>query len=152
MIYAIISAVFLIADYITKYFINTNIDLGATFFSIPYLVDFTYVRNTGAAFSMLSGKLPFLSFISVAFCIAVVIYWIIKKPKHPLLCTALSMMFSGALGNAIDRIFYGYVVDFIAVKFIDFPVFNIADIAITLGAVFVIIYLIFFDKDEKENG
>ena len=61
------------------------------------------------------------------------------------------MMFAGALGNAIDRVFYGYVVDFIAVRFIDFPVFNIADMAITIGAALVIIYVIFFDKDTK-NG
>lgn len=148
MIYTIISAVFLIADFLSKYFINNNIALGEKFFSIPYILDFTYVRNTGAAFSMMSGKLSLLSFISIAFCVGVIVYWVIKKPKHPLLCTALSMMFSGALGNAIDRIFYGYVVDFIAVSFVDFPVFNIADIAITVGAVLVIIYLIFFDKDE----
>ena len=151
MIYGIIAALIVIADFLTKYFIKSNVALGDVFFSIPKLVDFTYVQNRGAAFSMFSGRVSVLSVVSIAFCVAVVIYWIVKQPRHPLLCTALSMMFAGALGNAIDRVFYGFVVDFIAVKFIDFPVFNIADMAITIGAAVVIIYVIFFDKDTK-NG
>ena len=151
MIYGIIAALIVIADFVTKYLIKNNISLGSVFFSVPHFFDFTYVQNKGAAFSMFSGKVSVLSVVSIAFCVAVVIYWVIKKPKHPLLCTALAMMFSGALGNAVDRVFYGYVVDFIAVRFIDFPVFNIADMAITIGAALVIIYAIFFDKDEN-NG
>ena len=151
MIYGIVAALIVIADFLTKYFIKSNIALNKVFFSVPKLVDFTYVQNRGAAFSMFSGKVPVLSIISIAFCVGVVIYWAMKKPKNPLLCTAIAMMFAGALGNAIDRIFYGFVVDFIAVRFIDFPVFNIADMAITIGAALVILYVIFFDKDGK-NG
>ena len=151
MIYGIITALIVIADFLTKYFIKNNIALGNVFFSVPKLVDLTYVQNRGAAFSMFSGRVPVLSLISIAFCIGVIVYWVVKKPKSPLLCTALAMMFGGALGNAVDRIFYGYVVDFIAVRFIDFPVFNVADMAITIGAALVIIYVIFFDKDTK-NG
>ena len=65
--------------------------------------------------------------------------------------TSLMLMFAGALGNAIDRIFRGYVVDFIETTFISFPVFNIADIAITVGAVLLIIYILFFDKTENNS-
>ena len=151
MIYGIIAALIVIADFLTKYFIKSNIALGDVFFSVPKLVDFTYVQNRGAAFSMFSGKVPVLSVVSIAFCIAVIVYWIVKKPKNPLLRTAIAMMFAGALGNAVDRIFYGFVVDFIAVRFIDFPVFNIADMAITIGAALIIIYVVFFDKEGK-NG
>ena len=151
MIYGIIAALIVIADFLTKYLIKTNVGLYDVFFSVPKLVDLTYVQNKGAAFSMFSGKVSVLSVVSIAFCIGVVIYWVVKKPKSPLLCTAIAMMFAGALGNAIDRIFYGFVVDFIAVRFIDFPVFNVADMAITIGAALVILYVIFFDKDEK-NG
>ena len=151
MIYGIIAAVIVIADFVTKFFIKNNIAFGDVFFTVPGLVDFTYVRNRGAAFSMFSGRVSVLSVVSIAFCVGVIAYWFIKKPKHPLLCSALSMMFAGALGNAIDRVFYGFVVDFIAVKFIDFPVFNIADMAITIGAALIIIYVIFFDRNEK-NG
>ena len=151
MIYGIIAALIVIADFLTKYFIKNNIALNDVFFSAPKLVDLTYVQNRGAAFSMFSGRVSVLSVVSIAFCVGVVIYWVVKKPENPLLCTAVSMMFAGALGNAVDRIFYGFVVDFIAVRFIDFPVFNIADMAITIGAALVIIYVIFFDKDGK-NG
>ena len=151
MIYGIAAALIVIADFLTKYFIKNNVALGDVFFSVPKLVDLTYVQNRGAAFSMFSGRVSVLSVVSIAFCIAAVVYWVVKKPKNPLLRTATAMMFAGALGNAVDRIFYGFVVDFIAVRFINFPVFNIADMAITIGAALVIIYVIFFDKDTK-NG
>ncbi len=151
MLYAIIAAAIVIADFAVKYLIKANVELNEVFFKIPRLFDFTYVRNRGAAFSMMSGRIQILSVISVAFCIGVIIYWAVKKPSHPLLKTALSMMFAGALGNAIDRIAYGYVVDFIAARFIDFPVFNIADMAITIGAALVIIYIIFFDEDKNNE-
>ena len=62
---------------------------------------------------------------------------------------SLSMMFGGAFGNAWDRIFYGYVVDFIETTFMEFAIFNIADIAITVGAVLMVIYVCFFDKEKE---
>ena len=86
-------------------------NVGDTAFSILNLFDITYIQNKGAAFSLLSGKLSLLSIISVAFCICAVIYWIKKKPTHPLLCTSITMMFAGAFGNAIDRIFRGFVME-----------------------------------------
>ena len=79
------------------------------------------------------------------------VYWLLKKPGHPLLCTSVTMMFAGALGNAIDRIFRGFVVDYISLAFMDFPVFNIADIAITVGAVLLVVFVMFFDKGKTEN-
>ena len=117
--------------------------------SILNLFDITYIQNKGAAFSLLSGKLSLLSIISVAFCICAVIYWIKKKPTHPLLCTSITMMFAGAFGNAIDRIFRGFVIDYIQTSFINFPVFNIADIGITVGAILLVVYFIWFDKEDK---
>ena len=97
----------------------------------------------------MSGKMSVLSIISVAFCVGVVFYWIRKKPSKPLFCVSLTMMFAGAFSNAIDRIFRGFVEDYIRVTFIDFPVFNIADAAITAGAALLVIYFIFFDKEDK---
>lgn len=146
MIYIIAAAFIVCADFFTKLFVMHNADIGETLASLPGLVDFTYVQNRGAAFSMMSGKISFLSLVSVAFCAGVIIYVLKARPKHPVLKTALALMFAGALGNAVDRVFYGFVVDFIRVRFIDFPVFNIADTAITIGAALVVIYVIFFDK------
>ena len=148
MIWLIISILIIAADQITKYLVVSGMSIGDTAFSLG-LFDITYVKNEGAAFSMLSGRMSLLSIISVVFCIAVIVYWIKKKPAHPLLCTSLMMIFSGAFANAIDRIFRGFVVDFIHTTFINFPVFNIADIAITVGAGLLILYEILFDKEDK---
>ncbi len=150
MIWLIISILIIAADQITKFLVASNMAVGETAFSLG-LFDITYVRNEGAAFSILSGRMSLLSIISIVFCIAVIIYWIKKKPTHPLLCTSLTMIFSGALANAIDRIFRGFVVDFIHTTFINFPVFNIADIAITVGAGLLILYEIVYDKDGKPS-
>ncbi len=149
MIWLLISIFIIAADQLVKFAVSANMKIGQTVFSVFNLFDITYVQNKGAAFSMLSGKLSLLSFISVIFCAAVIVYWIRKKPTHPLLCTSLSLLFAGAFGNGIDRIFRGFVVDYISVAFINFPVFNIADIGITAGAVLLIIYVILFDKEEK---
>ena len=92
-------------------------------------------------------KARILGIVSALFCAAVIAYWIIKKPKHPLLCTSISMIFAGALGNAIDRLARGFVVDYIDVAFINFPVFNIADMAIVIGAGLFILYEILYDRD-----
>ena len=139
-----------VADQLTKYFVASGITLGETAFSLG-LFDITYVRNEGAAFSMLSGRMSLLSIISVAFCIAVIIWWLRKKPAHPMLCTSVTLLFAGALGNAIDRIARGCVVDFIRTTFINFPIFNIADIAITVGACLLILYEIAFNKEDKHE-
>lgn len=149
MIWLIISILIIIADQLVKYFVATGMSVGDTAFSVLNLFDITYVQNQGAAFSILSGKLSILSLISVIFCVGVVVYWIKKKPTHTLLCTALTMMFAGAFGNAIDRIFRGFVVDYIQTTFINFPVFNIADIGITVGAALLVLYVILFDKEDK---
>lgn len=148
MIWIIIAILIVVADQVTKYFVATGMSVGDTAFSIGNLIDITYVQNRGAAFSLLSGRLSLLSIISIAFCVLVIIYWVKKKPTHKLLCTAITMMFAGAFGNGIDRICRGFVVDFFQTTFISFPVFNIADIGITVGAILMVAYFIWFDKEE----
>lgn len=151
MIWLIISVLILAADQLVKYLVSVNLQAGETAFSVLNIFDVTYVQNKGAAFSVLTGKTVFLSVISVLFCIAVIVFWIKKKPTHLLLCTSLSMLIAGAVGNGIDRIFRGFVIDYINLTFMNFPVFNIADIAVTVGAVLFILYIIIFDKEGK-NG
>lgn len=143
----LISALIVAADQFAKWLISSQMTLTDSITAIPGLFEIVYVKNFGAAFSMMSGRVSLLSLISVLFCLGVAVYWIVKRPKKPLLCAALAMMFSGALGNAIDRICRGYVVDFIKTTFIDFPVFNIADIAIVLGAVLLVVYVVWFDEE-----
>lgn len=145
---ALLAILIIAGDRLSKGWIMANVELGETFAHLP-LFDFTYVQNEGAAFNILSGRLGILSIISIAFCIGVIIYFIIKKPKQPLWCVSLAMMFAGAFGNAWDRIFYGYVVDFIETTFMNFAIFNIADIAITVGAALMVINVCFFDKEKE---
>lgn len=152
LIWSIIAALIVVLDRVSKYLVVMNIQIGENVTVIPGLIDFTFVKNTGAAFSIFSNATWILSILSIVFCIAIVIYFIKSKPSNPLFCTCISMLFAGALGNAIDRVFLGYVIDFIQTTFISFPVFNVADISITVGAFLMIIYEIFFDKDENKKA
>lgn len=149
VLWSIIAVFGIIVDQFTKYLVINNISPSDIVEVLPGIFEFVYVKNTGAAFNILSGKLGLLSIISVAVGVGVVLYVIIKKPQSKLLRTALLLLVSGALGNAIDRIFRGFVVDFICLEFIDFPVFNFADILITIGAGLYIIYLLFFDNKKE---
>ncbi len=153
LLWLLLAAVIIVFDQLVKIWVVNSIGLSDSLKIIPGILDFVYVKNKGAAFSFLAHKeygIVVLSVISVLFCLAVIWYMLKKKPKSKLLIISLSLMVGGAAGNVIDRIFRGFVVDFIEVQFINFPVFNIADIAITIGAVLIIIYEIFYDKMKKE--
>ena len=139
------------SDRAVKLYIVANCRQGEVFGELPGIADFLYVRNTGAAFSVFSGNTTLLAVISIVFLIAVVLYKIIRKPQHFMENLAVTLFFAGGLGNAIDRIQYKFVVDFIDIKWFNFPVFNIADIAVVCGAIAAIIFVLFFDK-EKKNG
>ena len=155
VLWSLIVVLIIAADQSSKYWVVNNIGLTDSFTVIPKVIDFVYVKNTGAAFSFLSDKtygIVILSVISVVFCIGVIFSMIKYKPKNKLLNISLALMISGAIGNLIDRIARGYVIDFIETTFIKFPVFNVADIAITVGAVMVIIYILFFDKTKNSEG
>ena len=150
--WSVLAALIILFDQFTKYLVIENIGLTDSLRVIPGVIDFVYVKNTGAAFSFLANKtygIVILSIVSVLFCLGVIVYIIKTKPKNKLLLLSLALMFSGAVGNVIDRIFRGFVVDFIETVFISFPVFNVADIAITAGAVLLIIYVMFFEKESK---
>ncbi len=115
---------------------------------IDGLLGFHYVENTGAAFGMMKNfRWGFIIISTVA--IAAIIFFLIKNRRTvpPFLGISLSMIAGGGIGNQIDRIFYGYVVDFLEFQFIDFAVFNIADCFVTVGAVLVIIDMLFIDRN-----
>ncbi len=136
-------------DRMVKLYILDNVQVGEIFGEIPYITDFMYVQNTGAAFSIFSNNTMLLALVSGLFLVALLLYKFIKKPQHFMENLALVLFFSGGLGNGIDRLQYKFVVDFIDIKWFDFPVFNIADIAVVLGAVAAIVYVVFFDT---KNG
>ena len=104
-----------------------------------------FVKNYGAAFNILSGSRVFLSFISITFSI-LLIYLILRKNNSNFIdLYSYSFILGGTIGNGIDRILKGYVIDFINLNIINFPVFNIADISINVGFIFLF-YRIFKNK------
>ena len=108
---------------------------------IPGVLQLHYLENQGAAFSLLNGKLVFFYIITPVLCIAIAILY----KKLPGILTALM---AGAIGNYIDRILYHKVTDFIYFSLIDFPVFNVADIYVTVSIVVLLILVFFYYKDE----
>ena len=152
---ALFAAGVVAADQITKYLTVANIALYQDVEFIPGILGFTYVQNTGAAFSSFEGQQWLFAVIFLVFTVAI-LYEYFKKPlaftKFERWCIAA--IYGGGVGNMLDRFRYGYVVDMIETKFIRFPVFNVADCFITCGCIAMLISLVFFNKefwkDEKK--
>lgn len=123
--------------------------------SVPVIKDvlhFTYLGNDGMAFGMLPDSKGLL--IALCLVILAVIGFIIykTKPKKNLEKISYGMIIGGAIGNLVDRIMHGFVIDFIDLRFIDYPTFNVADCFVVVGAVLLCICILFFDKKEDEIG
>lgn len=118
---------------------------------IKGVVRFNYAENTGMAFSLFSGARWVFVALTLVACAAALWYIFSNRCKPLWLYWSIAVVASGGIGNLIDRAFYGYVVDFIEPVFIDFAIFNIADCAVTLGAVSLIAFLVFdaFKKEDK---
>jgi len=126
---------------------------GQTFVFIPGFASFTYVQNTGAAFSLFANATWALTLLSVVLAVAMIIALVkTRKVKSMLLKISLIFIIGGAIGNMIDRIFSGFVRDMIEFTFVKFAIFNVADSFVTIGAVLLGIYLLFYwDKGKKEK-
>ena len=141
--YLIVISILCFLDQYSKIYISLNINKLIN--KDLLILTIEYIRNYGAAFNILSGSRLFLSLISIISTIILMYLIFIRKDK-PINKYGLSFIVAGSIGNGIDRIFYGYVIDFIKIKFIDFPVFNIADIAINLGILVIIINYIRYKR------
>ena len=133
-----LAAVIVVIDQITKYFIVQKFVLHETLVVTPFF-NLVRVHNTGAAFSMLAnaGGWQRVFFIGIAVAASVWVVWLLRRhPEQKLFCLALGMILGGAIGNLIDRVVFGSVVDFVQVHYAGyfFPAFNVADSAITCGA------------------
>lgn len=146
------AAAVIILDQITKYLTVAGIPLGTEVPVLPGLFHFTYVRNTGASFSMLEGSGWLFVAVLVIFTLALIVILKRKIVTKPFELWCLAAIWAGGVGNAIDRIRLGYVVDMIEVEFMQFAVFNVADIFITCGCIALIVYVLLFDREAKGEG
>ena len=142
MIYFIIAFLIVLADQASKYLITLQYSLGGHLDLIPGVLRISYVTNSGGAFSMFSDHTLVLAIVSAVVCVIIIVLMIALK-KAALAKLSLGFILGGAIGNLIDRFVMGYVVDMFEPLFVDFAVFNVADIFITVGAVLFVIAVIF---------
>lgn len=119
---------------------------------IKSVLHLTYLENTGAAFGSLKNSRWVFLAVSTFAIIALVFYMFRFKPKNRVLSAGLAFIIGGGIGNMIDRIAKGYVVDFIDFRLVNFAVFNVADSFVCIGAALVIIYIFFFAEKEDKNA
>ena len=146
-------AVLTAADQVIKFFVERFLAPVGTAEFINGFIGWNYVRNTGAAFGSFSDNTVLLSVVTGAVLLAGIILIAMKKIKSKFCLVCAVMIISGGLGNLIDRVLKGYVVDFIDLQFMDFAVFNFADILVTVGA-FALMFYVIADifRDRKKSG
>lgn len=152
MLYALLAAALVALDQLVKFLVRSNIGLGESVPFLPHVLQFTYVQNTGAAFSLLEEHTWVLTLISLGASILLAVLLFKKVFPHPFAMTCLSVVLAGAVGNLIDRAFLGYVTDMFQTLFINFAVFNVADICVVCGGIaFCAYYLLFHGKEDKDH-
>ena len=148
MLYGLIVFLGVLVDQLTKLWVSRAL-VGKVIEVIPGVINFRYVENTGAAFGMFGSGTIVLAVFSALLSVAIAVFMIMRRRKNPrMLQIALAIILAGALGNLIDRAIAGYVVDFIEFAFVNFAVFNMADVCITVGTALLVIYILFF-SDRK---
>lgn len=148
-----IASICFLVDQLSKLLLEKFYDLGQSTSIIPSFFHITYVRNEGAAWSLFAGDQFFLIAVSVFALLFFYYYFIKEKQINIFECFSYGVLFGGILGNLIDRIFKGYVVDFLDFTIFNyhFPVFNIADTCIVMGVLSVIILLWKGNELDGEN-
>ena len=142
----ILTIILVIIDQATKYLTVQNIELGQVIEFIPNIVSLTYIRNTGAAFSILEGQMWFFYIVTIIVIGVLIYYMYTEAKKDRMLGILLSFILAGAIGNFIDRLMLQYVVDMIKLEFIDFAIFNVADSYLTVGVILLFIYTFYQER------
>ena len=146
--------ILILLDQFTKYLaVQHLLPLQGGKILIPGVFRLLYLENRGSAFGMLQNKQTFFIIFTIIVLVAILIVYshIPKTARMLFLRIDLVLIFAGAIGNFIDRIRQGFVVDFLYFELIDFPIFNVADIYVTVGCILLILLLLFYYKDEELN-
>jgi signal peptidase II len=137
----VIILILTICDQLLKSWVASSIVLGGSKQLIPGIIELTNLRNSGAAWSIFEGQQTFFTIITIV-AIIVIGYFIWQYRKNIPMLIGLSLIMAGTIGNFIDRLRQGYVVDMFETTFINFPIFNIADMCLTLGVIWLIICIL----------
>lgn len=137
----VIILILTICDQLLKSWVASSIILGGSKQLIPGIIELTNLRNSGAAWSIFEGQQTFFTIITIV-AIIVIGYFIWQYRKNIPMLIGLSLIMAGTIGNFIDRLRQGYVVDMFETTFINFPIFNIADMCLTLGVIWLIICIL----------
>ena len=137
--YLIFAVVWVALDQGVKFLVRAAIPLHASQPFIPGLFDLTYIRNTGAAFSILRSQTWLLTVLSGIAVVVLLVLLLRRSLPSKLGMLSLSLLLAGAAGNFIDRLAFGYVTDMFQTTFMNFPVFNVADIGVVLGGFFLVL-------------
>jgi len=141
------------ADQAVKYYVVTHLTLYGTAPLVPGFIELFYIQNTGGGFSILEGHTWALTAVTAALMILLAVLLVKKVFPHPLGMWTLTVILGGGLGNLIDRIRLGYVVDMFNFQFMNYPVFNVADILVVCGVIgFAVYYMFIYEKKEAGHG
>lgn len=145
----IMSVLFIVIDRVSKMMAQNNISEGELIKAVTLgdtdILSFSLHKNTGAAFSSFSGKTAALAAVTAVAMVLIIIYFHKASYKHPLMTVSYAMIIGGGIGNFIDRVFQGYVTDFIHLFPFTF-IFNFADICVVIGAILLVFYYMFIDE------
>lgn len=151
MIFSIITLLLVISDQMSKLAVLKYIKPLGSVKVIENIFSLTYVENRGAAFGILQNA-RWVFLVMTTIILIVLIYYKVKyKPESKIMNISLCLLISGAVGNMIDRVFRGFVVDMIEVTFINYPVFNVADCFVVIGAILLMIYIMFIYKEPQKR-
>lgn len=152
MPYVLLSALFVVLDQVFKAWISGRLGSpGRSMAFLPGLMRLTLVHNYGASWGMLAGKTTLLLIVTALVSLCILTVLLLDKPVSPLGRLSLSFILGGAVGNALDRAVLGYVVDMFETEFVRFPVFNVADCCITVGAALLILWVLLDERKEKRR-
>ncbi len=152
MPYVLLSALIVVLDQWYKGLVTRHLArVGASAAFLPGILRLTLVHNTGASWGILSGRTTFLLIVTALVCLALLCAMLLDKPAARLGKISFAFILGGAVGNALDRYLLGYVVDMFETEFMNFPVFNVADCFITVGAVLLVLWVLTDEREEKRR-
>ena len=156
MLYFLLFAATIATDQWLKYWTVNTLELGESTPFLPHIMQLTRLHNYGAGWSMLSGKTALLLVFTAVLLIALAVLLFKKIVRHPLGVTACVLIIGGGIGNMIDRIVLGYVVDMFDLLLFDYPIFNLADCFVVVGAILGAVYYLWlydkYDAKKKESA